>query len=628
VSGLVALHYPDGKPVEPSILEKMTAALAHRGGDGSGLWYDGPVGLGHRLLHTSPESLHETLPLYDPVRRLAITADARLDNREELIAALDVADRAAPDSALILLAYDRWGDACPEKLLGDFAFVIWDGRRRVLFCARDHIGVKPIYYHYSPRRLFTGATEIKALLCHTAVPRRLNERRLGECLALLLDDRQITLYHDILRLPAGHRLTVGPTGIRMERYWDLDANRSVIGRSNDDYAQEFRWLFNEAVRARMRSAFPIGSMLSGGMDSSSVTCAARSLGPAQGTGLLQTFSLVFDKVPSCDERQYIHAVVAEGGVIPHFIGGDRIGPLSDFEQELPYEDEPSMAPNLCHFRAMYDTASANDVRIVLDGIDGDTAVFHGEGYLTELIRAGRVLAVLRELQGIARNGRVPWRRAGRNYVIGPMIPDWLRRLYRSLPGRRTPRNYEAVTRSLVRPDFAKRIHLDERIREAEIQSSARARTVREAHWRRLSHGRLQFILEVIDRAALRRGVEPHHPFLDKRLLEFCLALPPDQKMSAGWTRIVLRRAMEGILPETVRWRPGKSDLSPNFTHGLLTRDRDRLDNGVRASGRALAEYIDNRALDELHNRATIRSDASDTMALWNTVTIGLWLSQK
>jgi asparagine synthase (glutamine-hydrolysing) len=159
----------------------MVDILAHRGPDGAGAWSEESVGLGHRMLHTTPESLNEKLSLVDDRRGLVLTADARLDNRDELITALGFGGRPCEeltDSELILGAYKRWGERCPERLLGDFAFAIWDRRRQELFCARDHIGVKPFYYHRAGK-LFVFASEIKALLCVPEVPRRLNEVRVA-----------------------------------------------------------------------------------------------------------------------------------------------------------------------------------------------------------------------------------------------------------------------------------------------------------------------------------------------------------------------------------------------------------------------------------------------------------------
>ncbi|MEP7356295.1 MAG: asparagine synthase-related protein, partial [Anaerolineales bacterium] len=286
MSGLCALLNFDGRPVDRAELEKMTARLAHRGPDAGGIWPPSgggpadpgsPVGLGQRLLWTTPESLHERLPLASADGQLAITADARIDNRDELFGLLGLADHSLADSALILAAYAKWGERCPEHLLGDFAFAIWDAGKQALFCARDHLGNRPLFYHQAPG-FAAIASEIKALLVLPQVPRRLNERRIAEYLATLHDDTAITFYQDIHRLPPAHSLTLSRAGAKLERYWALDPARALPPASDEAYADGFRELFTEAVRCRLRSAYPVGAMLSGGLDSSSIVCVARQLG--------------------------------------------------------------------------------------------------------------------------------------------------------------------------------------------------------------------------------------------------------------------------------------------------------------------------------------------------------------
>src|SRR6267142_6895205 len=277
MSAILGIYYLDSRPVDRMDLDRMIETLAHRGSDGSGVWNDKSVGLGHRMLWTTPESLHERLPLAKD--GLTITADARIDNRDELINLLRLPPRPSEsisDSELILAAYELWGEHCPEKLLGDFAFAIWDSRKQLLFCARDHFGVKPFYY-YSSDKVFTFATEIKALLRLPEVPRQLNETKIAAHLTSIDIDKEITLYRDILRLPPAHSIKVNREGIRVQSYWSLDPSRSQVMRSDEEYAEAFRELFTEAVRCRLRSAFPLGFMLSGGLDSSSVTCVARNL---------------------------------------------------------------------------------------------------------------------------------------------------------------------------------------------------------------------------------------------------------------------------------------------------------------------------------------------------------------
>ena len=387
MSGIIAVYHLDGRPVCRENLVHMNSILAHRGPDGADTWSEEVVGLGHRMLWTTPESLHERLPVVNANGDIVLTADARIDNRDELIAAVgfseDPTERIS-DSALILAAYQKWGERCPERLLGDFAFVIWDRRQQTLFCARDHFGVKPLYYYYRPGHLFACASEIKALLCLPKVPRQLNEVQVADYLAGIVEDKATTFYQNILRLPPAHSATVSPQGMRLHRYWALDPTSELRLGSDEEYAAAYREMFTEAVRCRLRSAFPRGSHLSGGLDSSSVTCVARKLSQQTDTPRWHTFSNIFEEVPQCDERPFINAVLAQGGYIPHYIHADRSSPLMDLERVFWHQEEPAIGPN--HFLPwqLNQAASHAGVRVVLDGFDGDTTVSHGAARLTEL----------------------------------------------------------------------------------------------------------------------------------------------------------------------------------------------------------------------------------------------------
>jgi asparagine synthase (glutamine-hydrolysing) len=216
MSGIVALYHRRGQPVAAE-LEPMLAALAHRGPDGVHTWRDGAVGLGHLLLRTTPDAPGAIQPLV--AGELAITADARLDNRAELIQALRMDERPAhelADAALLLAAYAKWGERCVDHLLGDFAFAVWDGRTRELFCVRDHLGVRPFYYHATPAR-FACASEIKALLSLPDVTRTVDDGRVAEFLALLESEgKDATCFQEIRRLPPGHWLRVTPDALTVQ----------------------------------------------------------------------------------------------------------------------------------------------------------------------------------------------------------------------------------------------------------------------------------------------------------------------------------------------------------------------------------------------------------------------------
>jgi asparagine synthase (glutamine-hydrolysing) len=325
----------------------MLTTLAHRGPDGAHMWCEGAVGLGHLTLCTTPEARHETLPL--AASRAVLTADMRLDNRAELLSALglrhDPGDERC-DSQILLAAYDKWGEACPQHLLGDFAFAIWDGCRQRLFCARDHMGLKPFYYYASPR-VFVCASEIKALWCEPSVSPRVNELRVGYHL-IFRDDPANTFYRDIRRLPPGHALSVTLEGERLTRYWALDPTHELHLSSNEAYAEQFEALFTEAVRCRLRTSHAVGSILSGGLDSSSITCVAHQLMQEQGTPPLHVFSARFSGNGNTDEQPYVDAVLERLGansgappVVPHILDGNGVLPTAaDFNRILWHQEEP------------------------------------------------------------------------------------------------------------------------------------------------------------------------------------------------------------------------------------------------------------------------------------------------
>ncbi len=266
MSGIVGIYFRDSRTADPSHLKFMMKALGHRGPDDSHFWNEGPAGLGHVMLWTTPESLHEKLPLADESSRMAITADARIDNRDDLIVALWGSGEPAKsisDSQIILRAYQKWGEGCPEKLVGDFAFCIVDRRRHMVFCARDASGDRPFYYYLSDK-IFVFGSEIRALFALPEVPKQLNETMVGDYLIGMFDDQVITFYQGILRLPPGHSITIGPDWRRIQCYWSLDPGKELRLGSDEQYADAFRDVFTEAVRCRLRSAYRVASSLSGG----------------------------------------------------------------------------------------------------------------------------------------------------------------------------------------------------------------------------------------------------------------------------------------------------------------------------------------------------------------------------
>jgi asparagine synthase (glutamine-hydrolysing) len=617
VSAIAGLVRRDGQPIDPAELDALSASLAHRGPDGRNAWHGGPVGLVHCLLRVAPEAEHAAQPYQRDGR--VITADVRLDNRSELCAALGLPLATQSDAELILAAYARWGEACAEHLLGDFAFAIWDETERQLFCARDYIGFKPFYYYASPRQ-FVFATELKGVLALPEVPRRLNEMRVADYLLPVFDDLASTFYQDLQRLPPGHCLSLSPTGVRVWPHYTLQPQPLLKLRSDAEYIEAFRERFEAAVRCRIRTPYPVGASLSGGLDSSSVVVQARALRGPQAAPL-SVFSAVFDEVPASDERPYMEAVLAGGGLTSHFIRADLLSPLADLERMHWHEDEPFYAPNLFIDWALYRAAQAAGVRVMLDGQDGDSTVSHGLGLFQDLARSGRWGRAWREAGLVAGHfgstrSRVLWRQA-----IRPLLPVGLVAAIRRL--RRQPHGplWRAAP---IQLGFAQRLGWPERIRPW-LEADARpALGESVAHWRKISQPIHTFYLEVGDREAAAFGLEVRSPFYDRRLVEFCLSVPGELKLRDGWTRWIMRRAMHGLLPPQVEWRGGKSNLGHNFRHVLLRYERDRLARWIAAPG-ALAEYVDVDRVRAAFARFQSAQGDADALLLWKVVTLGEWL---
>jgi asparagine synthase (glutamine-hydrolysing) len=642
MSAVVGIFYIDGKPVTDTELNNMLEWLRHRGSDGLGIWKCGSIGLGHRMLWTTPESLHERLPFRDGSADLVITADARIDNRDELIRILEISDLALEeisDSQLILAAYKKWGERCVDKLLGDFAFAIWDQRKQSLFCARDPLGVKHFYYYFGPNRVFVFASEIKALLSLPFVPRELNKLSIASHLLPMYDDKASTFYKDIFRMPACTSMAVDCRGIRFLPAWSPDLGREIRLRSNEEYADAFREIFTEAVRCRLRSAFPVGSMLSGGLDSSSITCVAGELLKSQGKGPLHTFSAIWPSIapisPKIDELRFMQAVIKMGGFDAHYIHADDISPLAEWEKIYWHQDSTLSAPNIYMDWAIFKSAHEHGARVLLGGTDGDTVVSYGYEDLAAFARRGRWLTLLRESRALARSmprrahtfKQLVWKMG-----LRPLIPSSPKKWWRTLSGRSRNAGQDSALPLYakdrpINPDFVRRIGLQEHLSQLEKSLSSPNPTARETHWNDISSGDWSYILETFEKAGAAHSVDLRYPFFDRRLVEFCVGLPPGQKLQNGYTRSILRRAMTGILPTEVQWRVDKGNLSAGVTLKLLEYEREMLEDLILRDTELIEEYVELPSLRAIYQRyeADPLRSKGEAFSLMLTINLALWL---
>lgn len=623
MSGICGIIHFDGRPVDSGLLHGMAQSMAHRGPAGIHDWVDGGVGLAHLALHTTPEAQRERQPLVSRQSGLTLVAEARIDNRQELIPFLTakslLEDQASTDASLILAAYEAWGEACPEHLQGDFAFAIWDTRQQRLFCARDRFGVRAFYYHLL-NHSFAFATEVKALLSLPWVSRQLNEARIMMYLSNRHPwDKVSTFYKGILGLAPAHSLIVQAGHATPRRYWALDPQGELRLPSDQAYAEAFSELFNGAVRCRLRACAPVGAALSGGMDSSSVVCVARQL--LEGQDALRTYSFIFDEVPESNERPYIQAVLDQGGCQATLVHGDQTSPFTHIEQMTDYLDAPLSLPNLFLHWEMYQAARQHGVGVFLHGFGGDQVVSYGLGRLTELVASGHWLQMAQEAVLTARRLERPWWWYFYLRGLRPWAPASLVRLARRLqtqPGRQP--GLEASP--MLNPHFARR-------HPAPEESLNPPASARQEHWEALSAESDSSNLQELDVAGAAFGLDTRYPFFDAPLVEFCLSLPSDQKLRQGFTRFILRNALQGVLPEAVRWRAGKANVSPNFKRQLFTRDHLLLEHAILEGPAELATFVQVEKLGSLmkSQSPTHDLDRNDIELLWKSAALSLWMQK-
>ena len=555
-----------------SDLGPVLALLERRGPDGTHAWADGPVALGHTLLATTPEALVEVLPLTDGDSGCTITADARIDNREELIGELGLSSetRVIGDGELILRAYLEWGEDCPKHLLGDFAFAIWDPGKERLFCARDHMGMRQLLYHYAPGRLFAFATEADALVAHPAVPKRINQGRIADYLDDLEGlDFTSTFFEEVFRIPPAHVLKLDPTGFSVRRYWKLKPGPELKLDADQDYADAFLNVFTEAVRCRLRSAGSVGSMLSGGLDSNSIAAVAAALLAVEGRGPLPTFSAVDSDSVDCAESKAIQVAIRSPLFSPTLIDRHELTQKAGEILQMTQQCAEPFDAYLVIGKAVYAAACRLGVNVVFDGAGADVVLTAGNR-VAELLGEGKIRSAAREARHEAQFWGPIWpaRRIFFSAAWAMFAPGPIRRLRRRL-GWWAKDYTMRLGRDSVSREFAQAVHLGKR-RNYFRRHLWQGRPVGAAYRvQSICHPHLVVARERYDRVAAAFGVEPRDPFMDIRLIQFALSLPAGQLQADGWPKVILRRAMAGKVPEEIAWRRGKPHLGWTFTTELI-----------------------------------------------------------
>lgn len=594
MSGFLALYQPRGNP-QVEELSPLLQVMAHRGPDGDGRWTEGPVALAHLKMATTAEAVLEELPRADVGQNRVITCDARIDNRAELAGRLGLAEfTAEPDSHLILMAYAKFGESCLEHLLGDFAFVIWDGASRTLFCARDPLGIKPFYYHLA-NDLFVAASEAAAVVAHPDVSAEINEARIADYLVPMLEgvDHRSTFYHQVLRLPPAHSLVVSAGGARLSRYWFPERLEEIRLASDAEYVDTFADLLQQSVCARMRCQTPVVTSLSGGLDSSLIAAMVRNCG-AQAGSPAEVIAALADDPAGCVESRHILSMLDSPGLRGHtFSPGDQRAMAAGLKQVFNRLPEPFDASMTLMINVFLRAASRGH-RVVLDGVEGDLVHSLPNSYVGDVLLGGSPCRAVQELKGLRDHDfqqGATWFQSVRECLLPSFIPGHLRRVRRSVFSSGWTRRQ--LRDSPINGHFAEVTGLYERLLSFHRKSPTRADDrLRTLQLNGMTHPLLAVGLERYDRVAALCGVEPRHPLLDRRLVEFSIALPWDQKVRQGWSKYHMRRLAERLLPGEIAWRRGKEHLGWAFSEQLGRDWSDDIGRRLGADAQFLRKIIE------------------------------------
>jgi asparagine synthase (glutamine-hydrolysing) len=614
----------------------MTDRIRHRGPDDEGHYIDGNLGLGNRRLSIIDLSPAGHMPMSNEDQTVWISHNGEVYNYVELARGLKAQGynfRSQTDTETILHAYEANGVDCLSGFNGMFAFAIWDTARRRLFCARDRLGIKPFYYYFDGQ-VFVFASELKAILLHPSVQRRVNDLMVYDYLTFnLVDHTDDTFFDGIHRLPAAHYLTIDADGrLHVERWWDAESARSGLSRADGDAqsaGEQLRELLTDSIRLRLRSDVPVGTCLSGGLDSSSVVCLANQLmlnGSAIDPQLVgkhqKTFSSCFEDL-RFDERSFIEAVATQTGAERNYVFPEGYEKLWQEASDLVwYQEEPFGSTSIYAQWNVMRLVAERGVKVLLDGQGGDELMAGYPRYFStfaaQLARQGRLLTLLRETAAFRTTGQsLPFLLATALYIAAPI---WIRALVKRL----TERVRAGRALDVLNPAFKGLFERRPYEHFVQTQSRYRGNLAIQLYYDTTLYS-LPSLLRYEDKNSMAFSIEARVPFLDYRLVEFLLSLPPEYHIHNGWNKWTLRQGVEGVLPEAVRWRRDKKGF-PTPEMLWLRAAEGRIKSLFSGDDVRSRPYLDpGRVQDRV--RITLAGRDLGTSEAWRWINLELWMRQ-
>jgi asparagine synthase (glutamine-hydrolysing) len=608
----------------------MLAAMARRGADCTSVRHVGSGALAVARCEWELSPSHSGTVMIAEENRVTVAADAALFYRADLARKLryrGVTPTGDTPSHLILAAYQAWGIDCARELEGDFAFIIWDEPRRSVFAARDFTGKRPLYFTESGDTLL-AASSLSALQAHTRCTRELDLAVIAEEAAVLAGTASDTCWRGVRRLSPGHYLhwRLGERA-RVAPFWEvpLFSDRDSGQLPFDEAAEELRRLLTAAVDERLARRGATALFLSGGWDSPSLYAAGQRLLSDAGDGErhLEAVSVSFPEGDPGREDEVISSIVGYWEGSTKWIRSSDIPPLARVLERAAQRDEPF--PHLFEMmnRALARTGRSLGARVVLDGNGGDQLFQASGAYLTDLFTTGRWPTFAREWR--ARGGG-DWRDLLRSTLLPTLPASVLHRMAEARGGRSVVNTLEHALPEWIRPEFAREHSLLGRERNNVPRRGGRSRAAHESAWQ-LTRPLIGRMTATLGGLALEEGVEHRSPFTDTRVVAFAASRPVLERRSGRETKRLLRRAMKGLLPDSVLApRPYRTGSPIRYlTSAIVAAMPELIERNMKNPVLGDLGIIEPEVFRRSWEESVRRDDLNLCVSLYLTMEVELWL---
>ncbi|MHB0992796.1 MAG: asparagine synthase-related protein [Sulfurovum sp.] len=559
MSGFFGIFNRNGNPIDKNIAGEMLETMSSWEPDESNLWIDGSIALRHAMLWNTPESKYEHLPMQKDT--YVLTMDARIDNRDELAKELTLPDLPMGeigDSEFILVAYEKWGEECPKHLLGDFAFAIWDSEKEQLFCARDHVGIKSLYFFCTDDR-FIFSNDILSFLGCSEIPKGLDKNTIAFFIkSNYLHSKQATFFESIKKLPPAMSMIVTKDKINETTYWSLEKSPIIHYKTFGEYVEQLRKLYDDAIEVRLRTDYTVGSHMSGGIDSSPIAVlASQKLHKIEKP--LYTFNWI--DIPE-DKNKYEYEA---WNFSRRIAAGEENIIHEEFKIDPAYIEQCIRTHNIFTQGTMYYWGEnyiqcqmkRMNARVILSGWGGDELIsYNGYSYISGLISQGKIFTAFYYLLQEKKYLSYSWKKLLKRTLINFLSPNALK-VFRKL------RNYKSNYRNAHRYRYLTKEFESfmKSHKDAEIPS---VRGVRKNQLAQYNFGHIQHRIESWALMGQSNRIEYRYPLLDKRIIEFAIGIPEELFFLVECKeRFLIKMTVSDLLPSDIVWFAKPSETKIN-----------------------------------------------------------------